>query len=130
MSSEENNTIRVSLDQLPLKGSPGMQFGYVIQEKGLNLKVKDGQYITFIASVGISNKQERPPCLFIRDRIKERGQEIITINQVSWSEYLITKKIRKGSRRIDFGIKYRPESEDEWLKVRNIKVILWSPNEI
>jgi hypothetical protein len=105
---------------------PELNLGFMFLSEDLGRRIKNG-YVTLSISARLSNKSTPSSTLFIQENEKIENWEkvVLPINEISWNEYRITKKIRKEATEIEFGISFKPRSESDWIEIKNIKVAGW-----
>jgi len=128
ISSEEGNLVRVMLKETWFNKKPKIQFGYYVSPNGLRLKVKEGDIVSVIASVRLSKQAGRAPELFVQDKTDYWTREKIYWSGNKWHDVLVSKKIRDGFTDICMGIYWEPESVDEWLEIKSIRVYVSAKN--
>ena len=122
ISYKDGNIIRVSPLRKNKKGELDIQFGYTLNENGFDLKLHPGQEVILIISASLSVKTKRPTVLFIQDKRQTWERNGVAISETSWEQYIVTKRIRDGATRIGFGINWRPENENEWLEIKDVRI--------
>ena len=122
MLSDDGNTIRMKMKKANFNERPEIQFGYFIQPERLNLELKSGDLINFIARIRI--KGSRKVGLYIQDKTDYWSREREYWAGKTWKDILIKKTLRDGFNKVCFGIDWKPESEEEWLDVSSIRVFI------
>lgn len=123
--SNGETVIKVSPSRRAEHGGPlVIQFGYALGGGGLSVKINSGQKIAFMISARHSGKVGKAR-LFIRDKT-ENGERIDSpIDGAEWRQYAVAKTIGNGSKDILSGIKWEPESDNEWLEIRNPRIFIF-----
>ena len=122
ISSEEGNLVRVMLKETWFNKKPEIQFGYYVSPNGLRLKVKEGDFISFIVRLRLHGPKGRTAELFIQDKTDYWVREKVDYKGASWRDVLVSKRIREGFTNICLGISWEPELTDEWLEIKSIRV--------
>ena len=122
ISSEEGNLVRVMLKETWFNKKPEIQFGYYVSPNGLRLKVKEGDFISFIVRLRLHGPKGRTAELFIQDKTNYWVREKVDYKGASWRDVLVSKRIREGFTNICLGISWEPELTDEWLEIKSIRV--------
>ena len=99
-----------------------IQFGYTLNKNGFDLKIHPGQEVIFIISARLSNRMKRLPEFFIQDKTDKWERNSVIIDNTSWDQYIVSKKIRDGLTNVCFGINWKPESEKEWLEIKHVRI--------
>ena len=126
LPTENGNVLRVNLLEPHPTEPSEIQFGYSFPAEELDSKTENN-YISFALSVRLSDNAKNPAELFAQDKAQNWERNSVFTSQTSWKEYTISKRIRDGASRICLGIVFKPESEDEWLEIRQARVAGWSP---
>lgn len=121
ISSEDGYIIRVTPVAKSEKGEMVIQFGYSLNKDGFDLKLNPGQEVVFIVSARLSDISKKGTSLFIQDKAGRWERISTAVNKLSWDQYEISKRIRKGATRVDFGILWQPENENEWLEIKDVR---------
>jgi hypothetical protein len=105
---------------------PELNLGYMFLSEDIGGKIENG-YVTLSITARLSTKSLPTSSLFIQE--KDAGgtwrKAALPIDEISWNEYRITKKIRKEAVEIEFGLSFKPRSENDWIEIKNIKVAGW-----
>ena len=122
ISNNGENVIRVSPYRKGQKGELEIQFGYMLNENGFNLKLNPGQGIIFTISARLSGRKKKSTELFIQDKTEKWERNAIIINKASWDQYIVSKRIRDGATRVSFGVNWKPKTIDEWLEIKDVRI--------
>jgi hypothetical protein len=118
----DGNTIRLQMRKANFNERPEIQFGYFIQSEDLNLIVNDGDIVSFTARIrGNANRYVR---LYVQDKTDYWSSESEYLVAISWKDVIVRKKIREGVTKICLGIDWKPESTEEWLEIRSIRIFI------
>ena len=77
-----------------------------------------------LSRVRFSDNAKRGADLFVQDKTDRWIREKVYMQENSWRDYLITKKIREGVSDFNIGIYWEPESANEWLDVKSIRIFV------
>lgn len=107
------------------KGKREITFTYETNRSGFHMEIADGYYLHFIVSASVSpGLLNRSNFIFIGDfREKWEKQKHFPLSQY-WQYHLVSKKIRPGSTQLQMGIRFAPNSPDDQLQVRDIKIVV------
>lgn len=122
ISFNDRKIVRVMLKKPWNNERPVIQFGYCIQPDGLNLKVKDGDIISFVASARLN--EGRSAQLFVQDKTDYWSRESVSWNGEKWQKVLVRKKIRGNFTDICMGVEWNPTSIDDWLDLKLVQIFL------
>ena len=120
ISSQDGYIIRVSPIAKSEKGEMVLQFGYTLNKYGFDLKLNPEQEVIFVISVRLSDLPKRGTSLFIQDQDINWERVSTALDRLSWEQYAVSKKIRKGATRVDFGISWQPENINSWLEIKDV----------
>ena len=118
--SDDGNIVRVMLKEPWFNKRPEIQFGYWIQPERLNLRVESGELVSIIARMRLNG--ENPAELFVQDKTDYWSRENVFWSGSSWSDVLVSKKIREGFAKICLGINWKPRSTEEWLDIKLVRI--------
>ncbi len=126
INSEGSRIIRINFVKVHPTDPPELYLGFKFLSEDLGRRIKNG-YVTLSIFARFSAKSTPSSLLFIQENIKNENWEkiVIPVNEISWTEYRITKKIRKEATEIAFGISFKPQAENDWIEIKDIKVAGW-----
>ena len=108
-----------------------IQFGYRPKENGFNLELHPGQEVLFIISARASHLEKRFPyynaVLYIQDKEdtnKTWDRNRVAIYKTSWERYIVSKTIRDVASEVSLGIDWKPQTENDWLEIKDIRIIV------
>ena len=101
-----------------------IQFGYTLGMNGFNLELPTGKEVFFIISVRLSNRTKKPTVLFVQDKRKTWERNSVIMDNTSWDQYIVSKRIRAGATDVCFGINWQPKTEKEWLEIKNARIFV------
>ena len=123
ISDKDGNVIRVLPIAKSEKGEMCIQFGYMLNKNGFDLKLNPaGMEVVFMISARLSNSTKKPTTLFIQDKSARWEGNSVRINKTSWDQYIVSKKIRAGVTNVGLGIYWQPDNENEWLEIKDLKI--------
>jgi len=124
ISDKEVNVIRVSPFRKSKKDELVIQFGYTLGRNGFDLGLQPGQQAIFIISASLSDKTKKPTVLFIQGKTKTWERNSVIMDNTSWDQYIVSKRIRAGATDVCFGINWQPKTEKEWLEIKNARIFV------
>ena len=108
-----------------------IEFGYRPKENGFNLELQPGQEVLFIISARASHLEKRFPyynaVLYIQDKEdtnKTWDRNRVAIYKTSWERYIVSKTIRDVASEVSLGIDWKPQTENDWLEIKDVRVIV------
>jgi len=122
ISNKWGNVIRVSPHRKSEKDGLEIQFGYILNEHGFDLELYPRQEVIFIVSARLYEKPEKPTELFIQDKTKTWERNSVIIDRTSWEQYIVSKRIRNGTIKVNFGINWKPKSSEEWFEIKLVRI--------
>ena len=125
ISDKDGNVIRVLPIAKSEKGEMCIQFGYMLNKNGFDLKLNPaGMEVVFMISARLSNSTKKPTTLFIQDKTERWKSNSVSINKASWDQYIVSKRIRAGTKKVCFGVYWQPENVNEWLEIKDVRVFI------
>ena len=100
-----------------------INLGYSFQESNQDIELSPGQEIVIEVVARISSKSLKTAYLFVKDKA-EMETDIIGIHKSSWERYIISKRIKDTISNIKAGINWEPDSTEEWLEIKNIRILV------
>jgi len=125
ISTNGGNAIRVSPSPDGPTGPMGISFGYAHNDNGFYLNFRSGQEIVFATDIRIFKKTNNLLQAFITD-IAGGKVEVsnVPINDTSWKQYTVRKRIKDSSSALSVGILWQPENRDSWLEMKNVRIYI------
>lgn len=125
--SGEGNVLRVYPTREWEKGSVDfINFVYESGQNGFDLTAEKGEYAVFEVSARVTNPENRLTTnIFIaeKDGNIDKDRKTVAIDSTLWKRYSIFKRIRGGNT-INFGMLFFPSSIDDWLEIKDLKIII------
>jgi hypothetical protein len=122
---QNRNLLMVSNIEPGKEGRRLCRFGCSSTKKGFNLKVPGGKYIDFMAEINIPEHLiNKDNYLFIQDFNGKWERKRITFSGTGWLTYWVSKKIRSGSTKLQLGIQFAPQSSEDKLIIKDVKVFI------
>lgn len=126
---KSTGSIHTLLSEKDFFSGEEVQFGYILNENGINLKLRPEEEVIFLISARISNEENSYPYyraeLLIEDEVnRDIEKNSVPIFSNSWDDYIVSKKIRKGAEKVHLGIRWWPKTGNEWLEVKNVRVFI------
>lgn len=118
IEQKNDNIIRVKLIEPHPTENPIVLFGFHYQ-----IENPEKIFVTLTANTRPSIKNSAS--LFIQDKTKDWGKNSKPMSSKTWEEHSVNKQIRDNATDLIVGIDYQPKSKDEWLDIKNIRIILW-----
>lgn len=101
-----------------------IQFGYSLGSNGFEIDLAPGQTAVLVVEARLKGTPESAASLFIQDQSTNWERHNASIYKHSWDQYAVSKRIRDGSRSIQFGIEWKPKNEVDELEIRNLRILL------
>ncbi|MCP4215741.1 MAG: hypothetical protein GY765_13895 [bacterium] len=112
------------VDGQPPKKGWKINFGYEINKKGLSIPMPEGKYIHFIVKVNMSPSVANSGSFaFISDfKNKVWKSEKALLQSPLRRTLVVSKKIRTGSRRLLFGLRFMPKTVKDKIVIEYMRV--------
>lgn len=125
INSEGGPVVRIQLVKPAPKGPSEFTLGYMFSSEGIGQRTKKG-YVTLSVSARLSSSMPSSS-LYVLDKDKEKQKKDVAlpIKETSWKEYQVTKRIREEATELRFGVLFKPESKNDWIEIKDIKVAGW-----
>lgn len=114
--------------------SPGKQgrrrlnLGFEAGKKEFDLDIPKSGYVHFIVEVNVpEGLLDKYNFIFISDFVKDWETANCTFSRQGRNTYLVSKKIRRNSRRIIIGFRYSPKTAEDKLIIENMKIFAVAP---
>ncbi|MCP5109174.1 MAG: hypothetical protein GY950_37685 [bacterium] len=115
-----------------LKGIRQINLGFELGSKGLDMKIPGRRYIHFIVRASVSPALlNRKNFLFVSDYNgdeKNWKSEQIRFSSPYRRTYIVSHKVRKGSKRVIMGFRFTPTSPGDTLTIENARVYVSDEN--
>jgi hypothetical protein len=129
LNIDNSNVIRVRVTEPGKKGQRLLNLGYENNRNGLVIEAPEGKTVHFTVTAAISpNLVNRKNYLLIVDNDGHgESSPKIYFTGPNWKIYTASKKVRPGIKRLILFIRFQPETPDDELLIRNIKIHLSNP---
>ena len=101
-----------------------IQFGYSLGENGFDINLAEGQTAVLMLEARLNGKRENFAEIFIQDKVEKWERNSASIYKYAWEQYIISKKIRRGSSKVDFGINWKPKNINTYLEIKNLRIVI------
>jgi hypothetical protein len=118
--------LRVRILEPNKKGIRRLNFGYGINRRGLDMDMPEGKTIYFIVSAAISSHLvNNNNYLAVRDFDGrwESSQKVYFVSHL-WNTYIVSKKVRPGISRLILFISFNPQSPEDEVIVRDVRIFI------
>ncbi len=116
--------LRLMKNSLAGDGRSLIQFGYIQIRESLDLSIKGGDTVFFKVLLRQSKLRKHRVKLFIQDKTSYWLRNEIYYSNESGEKMMVGKKIRDGVKNISMGIRWEPESHDEWIEIDSIEIYI------
>lgn len=124
---EQENILKIKLTKPHDKEKSEMNFGYFL-EGNYGLKEDSTVYFSTLEVLAKSKKiSAENDIIFIQDRTADGWEKVsASVSESEWKSYSLTKKLRKGSNVVVLGASFFPESLEDNLEIKDIKISVWT----
>jgi disulfide bond formation protein DsbB len=139
-SDNRNDFISVRNTRVKPGRKARLQFGYEFGKNGLDEKIPEGKWVTFIVKTSISPKLlNLNNAIFVMDYKKNKNykkgspknvprgdwqQSKTVFTSPRWRTYLVSKRIRKGVSRLILMFRFTPLSPEHRLRISDVKIVI------
>jgi hypothetical protein len=123
LREENQNIIKISLENRHLKERSCVQFGYYeMGIQGLNLRIEPEDTVVFKIRARLSENAEGSADIFIQSQDAEWTISSEKILSSAWKEYIVFQEIMRMPQKINLGIWYRSEQAKEYLEIQSPQI--------
>lgn len=108
-----------------------MNFGYVIGKDGIDIPFETGDVAVMTVEAQVKHKQPAyfpiRGFIYINEDMSEGlvpERNDISIYSDQWEGYVVSKKVRQGTRNLNFIVNWQPAAPDDWMNIKNIKIYI------
>ena len=123
----DENVIRVEpLSKEKKWDEPEMeiQFGYWQGRNGFDISFQPNQEIVFSLFARLSDENSKSAKVFVQDKVENWQRSSFIVQGTEWKRYVVSKRIRAGTKDLNLGISWQPNKEEDWLEIKNVKIFV------
>ena len=122
VSNKDENIIRLVPIKKSERGELEITMAFEISKNKVPLGPQLEHDLVFTVSSRLSQKAVKWCEMFILDKTETPEVSSVGMDNTSWDQYVVSKRIRDGATQVALGVSWMPENLNEWMEIKDVRI--------